>query len=59
MVSISIREYIQLGYHHLEVNFGCTGGQHRSVYCAEVMSDFITHNFPQVNIEVEHLELEK
>lgn len=58
IVSFSIQEYIQLAYKHLDVNFGCTDGQHRSVYCAEVMSDFITHNFPQVYVEIEHLELE-
>lgn len=58
MLSISIYEYIQLGYHHLEVNFGCTGGQHRSVYCAECISNFIKQNFPQVIVNLKHLELE-
>ena len=59
LVTLSIQEYTRLGYSHLEVDFGCTGGQHRSVYCVEAMSKFLNENFPQVNIEVKHLELEK
>lgn len=59
LVAFSIQEYNHLGYNHLEVNFGCTGGQHRSVYCVEAMAKFLKENFPQVNIEVKHLELEK
>lgn len=59
LVTLSIQEYTRLGYSHLEVDFGCTGGQHRSVYCVEAMAKFLKENFPQVNIEVKHLELEK
>ena len=59
LVAQSVHEYIQRNYTHLEVNFGCTGGQHRSVYCVEVMAMFLKENFPQVNVEAKHLELEK
>ena len=59
LAALSIQEYTRLGYSHLEVDFGCTGGQHRSVYCVEAMAKFLTENFPQVNIEVKHLELKK
>ena len=59
LVALSIQEYTRLGYSHLEVDFGCTGGQHRSVYCVEAMAKFLKENFPQVNIEVKHLELKK
>ena len=41
LVDFSIQEYTRLGYSHLEVNFGCTGGQHRSVYCVEAMAKFL------------------
>lgn len=35
MVEISSQAYIQKDYSNIQVSFGCTGGKHRSVYCAE------------------------
>lgn len=55
LVAFSVQEYIHLGYNHLEVNFGCTGGKHRSVYCAEEMAKFLKETFQQVNVELKHL----
>lgn len=58
-VALSVKKYIQQGYANLSVSFGCTGGQHRSVYLAERMKDFLTQNFPDVEVCLNHLELEK
>ena len=45
MVGQSIEAYLEVGYTHLMICFGCTGGQHRSVYCAEALSHRIKEHF--------------
>ena len=38
MVKRSVKSYIRKDYTSLAVSFGCTGGKHRSVYCAEQLA---------------------
>src|SRR5690606_4483614 len=59
MVDISIEDYLARGFSHLEINFGCTGGQHRSVYTADSMANQISGKFPEVEVVVEYVEAER
>ena len=53
LVRQSIAEYLKDGRDHLQVAFGCTGGQHRSVYFAERMAARLS-GIDGVEIEVAH-----
>ena len=53
LVRQSIDEYLTDGRDHLQVAFGCTGGQHRSVYFAERMAERLK-GIEGVEIEVKH-----
>ena len=55
LVGQSVRTYIDREFDHLQVSFGCTGGQHRSVYCAEKLATYLKNKY-QITIQVTHLE---
>ena len=54
LVRQSIGEYLASGRGHLQVAFGCTGGQHRSVYFAERMAGRLA-GIDGVEVEVSHV----
>jgi aminoglycoside/choline kinase family phosphotransferase len=58
IIESSINNYREKKFTSLMVNFGCTGGRHRSVYFAEQMAKRIRNNF-NINIKIRHRELEK
>lgn len=53
IIDISVEDYICRGFESLVVNFGCTGGQHRSVYAAEAVARHLKNKFG-VKIELNH-----
>lgn len=55
MILNALQNYVERGFTNLEVNFGCTGGRHRSVYCAETSAN-ILKNLYGVNVSVAHLQ---
>ncbi len=54
LVDITVEEYINRGFDSLMVSFGCTGGQHRSVYAADALARHLRNKF-KVNVELRHL----
>ena len=54
-VDISVEDYIKRNFEVLEVNFGCTGGQHRSVYAADALARHLKNKYA-VKVEVKHVE---
>ncbi len=61
LVKSATDRYLSRNFKHLSVGFGCTGGQHRSVFCAEQLVKYLKTNYGSSNIKVlvKHIELEK
>jgi RNase adaptor protein for sRNA GlmZ degradation len=57
-VDASVAAYQKRGFKSLMVSFGCTGGQHRSVFLAEQMAKHLRAN-SGVDVTLRHIELEK
>ena len=58
LVDESVSSYQRRGFKNLMVSFGCTGGQHRSVYLAEALARHF-HGRQGLDVLVRHVEMEK
>jgi aminoglycoside/choline kinase family phosphotransferase len=54
IVDISVNDYLQRNFNSLMINFGCTGGQHRSVFAAEAVARHLRNKFG-VSVKVQHI----
>jgi RNase adaptor protein for sRNA GlmZ degradation len=57
LVVPAVENYIERQFSHLSINFGCTGGQHRSVYSADQIAAFLEEKYP-VQVVLKHREQE-
>ena len=57
IIDINVEDYIKRDFESLMISFGCTGGQHRSVYAAEAIARHLRNKF-KVKINLEHTNKE-
>jgi RNase adaptor protein for sRNA GlmZ degradation len=57
LIDITVTNFLERGFSNLTINFGCTGGQHRSVHAAEWMANYLKENYG-VEVELVHMERE-
>ena len=53
LIDITVENYLERGFDSLQINFGCTGGQHRSVFAAEQTARHLKNKY-KVKLELEH-----
>jgi RNase adaptor protein for sRNA GlmZ degradation len=57
LVDAHVERFIERKFTHLQVCFGCTGGQHRSVFCAEHLGKHLSEKY-DVKVKITHRELD-
>ena len=57
LMDTHVQRYIERKFNHLMCCFGCTGGQHRSVYCARHMADYLAKKY-DIRVHLYHRELD-
>ena len=56
VVDPHVETFAGRGFTDLMISFGCTGGQHRSVYCAEHLARHLAEKYPDVRVRLIHRE---
>lgn len=57
LVDAAVKKYIDRDFTNLMVSFGCTGGQHRSVYSTDALAKHLQEKF-NISVKVNHIEQE-
>jgi RNase adaptor protein for sRNA GlmZ degradation len=58
IITAAINKYLERKFDYLSVQFGCTGGQHRSVYFAEKLAEFFAKN-QNLEVSINHRDCPK
>lgn len=53
-LAITVEDYLQRGFENLSISFGCTGGQHRSVYASEQVAAWLKQRYNLTCVAVHH-----
>lgn len=56
IIDEAVENYISRDFSSLQVSFGCTGGQHRSVYSADETARHLREKYPEIGVVVIHRE---
>ena len=56
IVSQSVDNYIERHFSNLMISFGCTGGQHRSVFFAQTIYEWLKATYPDIHLKLNHIE---
>ena len=56
IVSQSIENYKERHFSNLMISFGCTGGQHRSVFFAQTIYEWLKKEHPDIHLILNHIE---
>ena len=56
IVGQSVDNYRERHFSNLMVSFGCTGGQHRSVFFAQTIYEWLKTTYPDINLKLNHIE---
>ncbi len=58
VVEQTIEKFLNRAFSNLQISFGCTGGQHRSVFCAERLAEMLSEKYEdKINIVLHHRDL--
>jgi len=57
IVEAHVERYVSRGFSSLTVSFGCTGGQHRSVFVTEKLASHLTARYPHIEVRASHRKL--
>jgi RNase adaptor protein for sRNA GlmZ degradation len=57
LIDRTVENYLSRNFTDLMVSFGCTGGRHRSVYCAESLKKHLLEKY-RIRVELQHRELD-